>query len=254
MKRTIKTATAMFAAIASVLLQHAVHAGEDTRHVVELFTSQSCYSCPPAEELLGKIVGQRKDVLALEFHVDYWNDLVYGSAGQWQDPYSSAQFTERQRAYRLLGLKGRPGVYTPQMIVDGRYAFVGSRQSTARKQMNAKSNLVLDVSAQKTADGSVLIEVTGEHDGGADIWLVTYDRKQVTEIPSGENKGKTLENYNIVRSLESIGRWSGEAVTLNTAQLTLTSNQNCAVLVQKYDNHTRSVGGPIIGAADCSRA
>ncbi len=239
------------AAWVSMLLSAHSIAGEMPKHVIELFTSQSCYSCPPAEELLGEIALERKDILALEFHVDYWNSLVYGSAGQWQDPFSSESFSQRQRAYRTLGLQGRTGVYTPQMIVDGRYAFVGSSKSTARKQMNLDSNLVLDVSAQVSPDGNIQIEVSGDHGDSADIWLVTYDLRQVTEIPAGENMGKTLENFNIVRSMESVGKWKGTAVSINADSVELGANQGCAVLVQKHGAHLRNVAGPIVGAANC---
>ena len=92
-------------------------AAEEVPTVVELFTSQGCYSCPPAEAFLGELA-KRSDVVALEFHVDYWDDLVYGSAGQWKDPFSDPAYTRRQQVYA----RGIPGgrVYTPQIVVDGR--------------------------------------------------------------------------------------------------------------------------------------
>ena len=94
--------------------------------VVELFTSQSCYSCPPAEAFLGDLA-RRDGVIALEFHVDYWDDLVYGRAGKWKDVFSSPEYTRRQQGYNL-NIRGRGQVYTPQMIIDGRAEAVGTRR------------------------------------------------------------------------------------------------------------------------------
>ncbi len=251
MKRIPATIQLIVTACIVIIFSSSVVAGEKPKHVVELFTSQSCYSCPPAEQLLGEISIDRKDILALEFHVDYWNNLVYGSAGQWQDPYSSKEFSQRQRDYNRLRLKGRKGVYTPQMIVDGQYAFVGSNKRQAKKQMNSESNLVLDVNAEITNNGGVSIEVMGDFKGSADIYLVTFDVKQVTEIPAGENMGKTLENFNIVRNMESVGKWKGKPVTIVANNASPAQNQGCAVIVQKYDRSKR-VAGPVVGAAQCT--
>ena len=94
--------------------------------VVELFTSQSCYSCPTAEAFLGKLA-REPDIVALEFHVDYWNDINYGSAGQWTDPFSRPAFTRRQRDYNQQ-IRDQSGVYTPQMVIDGRFEKSGNSE------------------------------------------------------------------------------------------------------------------------------
>ena len=240
-------------AIASVLFVYSpiLHAQESVTHVVELFTSQGCYSCPPAEKLLGEITRKNKDIIALEFHVDYWDSLVYGSAGKWQDPFSDAAYSKRQRDYNRLRLDGRVGVYTPQMIVDGQYAFVGSKSSVARSQLRGDSNLELDLTAEITEDGTVTIDVNGEYDSSADIWLVTYDKVNVTRVISGENKGKELTNYNVVRDMRSVGKWQGEPVVIRSTGEPLGKNQNCAVIVQKFNANQRKIAGPILGAASC---
>ena len=80
--------------------------------MVELFTSQGCYSCPPADEHLVELIENNPDLVALEFHVDYWDDLNYGAAGTWKDPFSNAAYTQRQRQYNSYPLEGRKGVYT----------------------------------------------------------------------------------------------------------------------------------------------
>lgn len=253
MKNSRNILLAVLSASLFLVLPTSAPAGEKAKHVIELFTSQGCYSCPPADKLLGEIASDYADVVALEFHVDYWDNLVYGSAGKWQDPFSSAEYSARQRAYTSLPVKGREGVYTPQMIVDGRYAFVGSQQATAKKQLRKRSAMILDVSARLSESGEVQIDVDGDHAGSADIWLVTYDLKHVTDVPSGENKGKRMANFNVVRNLESVGRWSGSALSLGAnAEAALGDNQHCAVIVQKYDHRMKRIAGPIIGAAKCS--
>ena len=115
----------LLAPLVALLALSCIAARADEPTVVELFTSQSCYSCPPAEAFLGELV-EREDLVALEFHVDYWDDLVYGSSGQWKDIFSDAAYTERQRVYagRIPGSQ----VYTPQVVVDGVAQTVGSRR------------------------------------------------------------------------------------------------------------------------------
>ena len=244
----------MIVTAASVLAAtSALNVSADTKvkHVFELFTSQSCYSCPPAENLLGELIGENENLLGLEFHVDYWDSLVYGSAGKWRDPYSSAAYSKRQRDYSRLRLKGRKGVYTPQVVVDGKHAFVGSKKSAAKKHLDSDSSLKLDMTAVVSATGDLTINLDGAHDADADVWVIVYDRKHVTEVPSGENKGKTLSNFNVVRDMRSVGKWEGVPLEIKHDVGTLDDNQNCAVIVQPYDSRLKSVAGPIIGAAVC---
>ncbi len=250
--------TALLSAIALLVLStlppSSLRADDATKHVFELFTSQGCYSCPPAEELLGRIVDQYDDILALEFHVDYWDTLVYGSAGQWKDPFSSPQYSKRQRDYQKLPLKGRTGVYTPQMIVNGAYSFVGSKSFHAQKQMKKDSVFSLTASAAISRDGQLTIRVDGEHDAPADVWLVNFDKHHTTHVDAGENMGKSLKNTNIVRSLQSMGKWQGESLVIETNIAPLEDNQNCAVIIQAYDDSQARILGPVLGAAKCTPA
>lgn len=232
----------------------ASHADSETKHVFELFTSQSCYSCPPAESLLTRIVEENEEVLALEFHVDYWDTLVYGSAGQWKDPYSSPEYSQRQRNYNRMRLAGRTGVYTPQMVVNGSYAFVGSRSLQAQNLISKASELQLQASAKVSEDGQLTIKVDGDHSAKADVWLVTFDRHHVTEIPSGENMGKTLTNSNVVRDFRSIGQWQGEPLVIESELEPLSDNQGCAIIIQQYNAFQARITGPILGAAKCESA
>lgn len=217
----------------------------DKPTVVELFTSQSCYSCPPAEAFLGELA-QRDDVIALEFHVDYWNNLNYGTAGKWRDLFSDPAYSQRQRNYAQNLPGGRS--YTPQMVIDGRFEMVGSRRSDvlgAIKQAagSAAARLRVDVSARPS--GGVQVHVDGPVKSPAVVWLVRYDKAHATDVKSGENKGKALKNYNVVRSLQRLGRWRGATQVIEVPDPALAEGQSCAVIVQSESQ------GPMLGAAAC---
>jgi hypothetical protein len=177
--------------------------------VIELYTSQGCSSCPPADAYLGELA-QRSDVLALAFHVDYWNYIG------WQDPYSSPEATARQRAYaRFLGERA---IYTPQMVVDGVTHEVGSHRSAVAAAIAAAA-MRPKISLALTGDGGeerIRIEALDGDlpDGPAIVWLVEFDRERTTEVLRGENTGKTLTEYNIVRAFRPIGEWDGSATEI----------------------------------------
>ena len=236
---------ASFAALLAVLALAcpAARAGEAV--VVELFTSQSCYSCPPAEVLLGELV-EHENVVALEFHVDYWDDLVYGSDGQWKDRFSDPAYTVRQRVYagRIPGSQ----VYTPQIVVDGVAQTVGSRRDRVLRLIESARAVpkAARVSAQPESSGGFKVTVASGAGGtGAEVLLARYDRRHVTAIEAGENKGKTLVNHHVVRELRPLGVWNGEHFEVFVADLRLSPDQGCAVIVQAAGQ------GAILGAASC---
>ncbi len=233
--------------------------------VVELFTSQGCYSCPPAEKLLGKLIKENPDVVALEFHVDYWDSLVYGKHGSYKDPFSDKENTYRQRLYNLVDLEGQRGVFTPQMVINGRYATVGSRGSSVRKGIKVLDRPMVDLSvahdpASDTDTGAtgLRIELAGEHaqvPDSAHLWIAVFDIEKTTEIPSGENHDKTLTSHHIVRQFNQLTPEDGFAQLVsadNTLELNhqveLKEGQGCAVLLQEVTL------GPIYGAAYCPDA
>ncbi len=157
--------------------------------VVELFTSQSCYSCPPAETFLGELAG-RPDVLALEFHVDYWDDLVYGSAGRWKDVFSKPAYTRRQRGYNV-SLRGKNSVYTPQMVIDGAAEAVGFRRGAVFSAIEAAashSRPRVRVALSAGAASGLTIRLAGDAAGPATVWLLRFLRAQTTRVAAGENK------------------------------------------------------------------
>ena len=173
--------------------------------LIELFTSQGCNSCPPADALLGELARQ-PGVLALAFHVDYWNGLG------WSDPFSSKLWTARQNDYaqRL----GKRSIYTPQLVVDGADDVVGSNR--------ADIDALIAAARRRTAAGPTIETATDDAGkrvarlgaGGAEratVWLAGYDRSHVTPVGRGENGGRTLTEYQVVRSLVRLGDWTGAA-------------------------------------------
>ncbi len=212
--------------------------------VVELFTSQSCYSCPPAERYLGEL-SERKHLVVLEYHVDYWNDLVYGSAGKWKDPFSSEAFTRRQVRYNER-IRGRSGVYTPQMVIDGRHEVVGSRRNDVERVLDAKTGtMTVTVDIMRNSSTGTMVRLSGGNGPAAKIWLVRFIRKVVTRVRAGENKGETLVNHHVVTDLRPVGEWAGRSMTLNLDDLKLETGESCAILVQEVTQ------GPVLGASLC---
>jgi len=214
--------------------------------VVELFTSQGCYSCPPAEAYLGKL-SKRPDVVALEFHVDYWDDLVYGSAGKWKDPFSAPEHTRRQRLYNVE-IRGKAGVYTPQMVIGGNLETVGSQENRVEKAISLMAGEVpspLSVRVENGNAGTLNVRIVGRSAETAGIWIVRFHRNVKTRVRSGENKGKSLTSHNIVTNLQKIGEWQGEPLSISVTDSVVDTNQGCAILVQKVPP------GPILGAAYC---
>jgi hypothetical protein len=216
-----RAAIAAFAAVAFTGLSDA----QPRPAVVELFTSEGCNSCPPAEAYVGELA-ERPDVLALAFHVDYWDDLG------WRDRFGLSQAVERQRNYaRTLRLGS---VYTPQIVVDGSTDYVGSNRSAIERALRDNRQgppVVLSVSPE---DISVRIEPSAAQSGArSDVVLVSYLRKAVTPIGRGENAGRTLAEYNIVRSVETLGHWDGSAQEFRTKVASLPRDAtDVAVLVQ----------------------
>jgi hypothetical protein len=217
-------AVAMFPAVLATIPVMAA----DAPVVVELFTSQGCSSCPPADAFLTDLARRRTDVLPLAFHVTYWNYLG------WKDPYSFDAATVRQRDYaRRLG---EDGVYTPQMVVDGTTGFVGSDRAQGASIIAAAERKAVPVRVAR--DGETLLISVGAGSGEAEVVLVGFDPSHETPVGRGENSGRTLLESNIVRSLTPIGAWSGPAVELRYTQ---PAGTDFAVLIQRAD-------GRIIGA------
>jgi hypothetical protein len=185
-------AAAALALLASDAVAPRVAAADAAAPVlVELFTSQGCNSCPPADAFLGELA-QRHDVIALAFHVDYWDYIG------WKDPFASPDFTRRQRGD--VGALRLRSVYTPQMVIDGRADAVGSHRSRVEELIRKSSFVPKLALPLETAGGKArLILPEARFERPATIWLAIYDREERTAVKRGENAGHTLIDYNIVR-------------------------------------------------------
>jgi len=201
--------------------------------VVELFTSQGCSSCPPANANLGAIA-DRADVLALSFGVTYWDYLG------WKDSFAKPEFTNRQYAYEHT--LHRATAYTPQMVVNGEMDLVGNSAeeldrfiATARKSASAALEI-------KLGDGKVTVGSGVAPEDAADVWLVRYD-PNIVQVPvaRGENGGRTLPHKHVVHEMTRLGGWTGEAVSF--ALPVAPDGLKTAVLVQS------AYAGPILAAA-----
>jgi len=211
--------------------------------VLELFTSHGCSSCPPADELLGRLIDERADLIALEYHVDYWNRLVHGADGNWVDPFSDADWTLRQRAYDMAALDGRRGVYTPQAIVNGAYAAVGSDAGRIAWALDGTQLPMVAVRIEPAGE-RYAVTVDADMADGAEIVLLRYRLRADTRVTGGENRHRTLVNHHVVLTRESLGRVDTEQ-PLRFSIAAPGEGRGCAVLVQ--DRMMR----PILGAARC---
>jgi len=205
--------------------------------VVELFTSQSCSSCPPAEAFFRELTA-RKDLVALEWHVDYWDELRHGVAGKWKDPHSSAANTQRQRTYNLA-IRNTPSVYTPQAIINGLHDAVGSRRDEVNalidQSRTSPQNLIMAISKNEShifhLDPSL---------ANAEILTVTFQKSSTTNVLGGENKGKKLAEAHIVTDAKIMSASSGW-VKLSAPP----EGYGCAILAQNPEDRS------ILAAAYC---
>jgi hypothetical protein len=201
--------------------------------VVELFTSEGCSSCPPAEALLGELARGRPDVLPLAFHITYWDRLG------WPDAFALRAATERQKHY--AGLLGLDEIYTPQMVVDGRQDVIGSDRPAVLAALGraaAEAPPPVPLRLARTA-GLVTLEVGGTGGGEGTVLLVGYDTVHRTAVARGENAGRTISEANVVRSLVRVGDWHGMRMTVEAPR---PAGERLAAIVQAPD-------GRVLGAA-----
>lgn len=209
----------------------AAHAAAAGPVVLELFTSQGCSSCPPADALLGTLA-QRPGVIALAWHVDYWNRLG------WLDAFASRDATARQKAYaRQLGSE----VFTPALVVDGSDVVVGSDRSAVERAIQSAQPLRVPVTFSH-ADNATAVTI-GSSQTPLSALSILYDPEHTTDIGSGENGGARLHEYRIVRRVDSLGEWGGTSrqFVLPPAGI----GQGQVVLVQSADLQ-------VVGAAERS--
>ena len=231
MNKTVALMAALFLALGTL-----PSAAGERPILVELFTSEGCSSCPPADALLTELAG-RPEILALSFHVDYWDKLG------WKDPFSSPAATARQ--HRYTGLLGLATAYTPQIVVDGQWQAVGSSRAEVERAIGAarRSREAVPV-ALAVEPGRVKIEI-GSGAAPGSVLLIGFDRRQVSAVARGENSGRTLAHADVVSSIEEVGQYDGRALTLE-APVRLPAERVAAIL-QARDGRVLGVA-----AADAS--
>lgn len=202
--------------------------------VVELFTSQGCSSCPPANAFLNEMAKDRSDVLPLAFHVTYWDRLG------WRDPFSLEAATERQDQY---GHRFGDGSYTPEMVIEGSVGVVGSHRDQVNAAIaQAKQSQLAGPDISVGKDGENLAIRIGSGSGNGKVLLIGFDHEHITKIGHGENGGRTLVESNVVRSIRPVGEWSGKPVDIREHY---PDGQDVAVVIESSD-------GKIVGAGRLS--
>ncbi|NND50723.1 MAG: DUF1223 domain-containing protein [Rhizobiales bacterium] len=234
---------AALALIVAIITTSPALAGDKV--VVELFTSQGCSSCPPADALMGKLA-ERDELIVLSLPVDYWDFLG------WQDTLADPANSQRQRDYARN--RGDSHVYTPQVVIGGLDHAVGS----SLKQIEDKIAAAREEQEQHSVDiavaeqgGTIIVNIEGDQPDAAEdatIWLVLYRSAIPVKIGRGENTGNTITYYNVVTEMTPIGMWHGTPARfeLPKSELTRGESDGCAVLVQGRDT------GPILAAAHVS--
>jgi len=234
--------TAIFATLFAVALTAGkpADAGVKRQVVVELYTSQGCSSCPPADALLSRLA-ERKDVLALSLPITYWDMLG------WKDTLASEGNTRRQTAYAQT--MGRGGIYTPQMIVDGVNDVVGSREAQVAAAITARTADMRDVPVALSASPEALHIAIGagtERNGSAaTVWLFHILSSASVHIVAGENQGRSIVYRNVVRDVRAIDLWKGQPLSFDLPRRDLISAPHDAVAVLVQEGGY----GRIIGAA-----
>lgn len=200
-------------------------AGDNQPVIVELFTSQSCSSCPPADKVL-KDIADKPGVIALGCHVTYWDHL------SWKDTLSLPACTERQRDYSRAFAKRGP--YTPQAVINGIDEMVGSRKravlsSLKKRQSQPPATINTSMIGHDLTMSLPAIDIGGQT---LSLWLFAYDDAHTQSIPSGENRGRTVDYINPVRHIVSLGSWDGTARTVQHNIGAMSASGGYAVLAQ----------------------
>ncbi|MGH6870732.1 MAG: DUF1223 domain-containing protein [Rhizomicrobium sp.] len=236
--RTVLASVALAASLLAVFVP--AEAGGGRRPVVvELFTSQGCSSCPPADAMLAQLAGSRRDVLALSLPITYWDMLG------WKDTLASDANTRRQKGYAEAMRSG--GVYTPQAVIDGIDDIVGSKDSAIAADLAAREADMESVPVSLSATPKEIRVVIGPGHAGSDatVWLFHVLAKATVTINAGENAGQTLTYRNVVRDVRAVGLWKGQQVVLDLPRADMASPPSDAIAVIVQEGGY----GRIVGAA-----
>lgn len=243
LRKSLRPAALAFA-IAALAGSSRAEEGDKPLGVVELFTSQGCNSCPPADELFGELAA-RQDIVALAYHVDYWDYLG------WRDTLSRKENTERQYDY-MRAFRSR-SVYTPQAVVNGRAHVNGANRGAVGGTLAAleKAGEGMRVRIKVSRDGDGVMIDAGDAVAGssanAHVVIVFFDPPQTVTIAHGENDGRKLTYWNAVSDIQTAGMWHGKAQRYELPISEISKKAGCAVLLQSVGKD--GLPGPILGAA-----
>ncbi len=211
--------------------------------MVELFTSQGCSSCPPADALFTKLSAD-PSLITLSFPVDYWDYLG------WKDTFAKSDYTARQRAYAAV--RGDRAVYTPQAVVNGREHVVGSDEGGIQQAISGQllsGGLSVPISTELSGDAVVahIGNAVASTNSKATVWLLKYARSETVAIGRGENGGRNVTYSHVVKEIQPIGMWKGQEMTIELPRSVVTGSSDVGyVLLLQCDRDGRV--GPILGA------
>jgi hypothetical protein len=236
--RSARLATSL-ALILAVTAAHTARAAEPVRGVVELFTSQGCSSCPPADRYLAELA-KDPSLVVLSWPVDYWDYIG------WKDTFASPAFTARQKAYAAARRDDQ--VYTPQAVINGVTHAVGNDRDVVQDAIAANGKTQSCVLTLADRDGKIGIDVApkGNASGSATLWLLRVLRTANVAIGRGENKGRSVTYTNVVREVIPVGEWSGGAAHFDAVRPKLADGEGLIVVLQ---TGTASKPGAILAAA-----
>lgn len=207
--------------------------------VAELFTSQGCSSCPPADAVAAELA-ENPDIIVVSRPVTYWDRLG------WKDTLAKESNTDLQRNYAARGF-AKAGVYTPQMVINGRAAAIGSRGYKVRELIMAeqKRGVPADLAISQSNGGDFIIAVSGKSQGSANVMLLALDSSETVSIGRGENGGRKLTYTNVLMSEDLLGRWDGndKRFTVPASDLNVPGADRYAVIVRQGQS------GPIMAAS-----
>ncbi len=237
-----KAATLLSGALGAIVAIAAVTPSlADPRAVVELFTSQGCSSCPPADKVLGELA-KDPTVVALSLPVDYWDYLG------WKDTLADSRFSARQKAYSSV--RGDRNVYTPQAVVNGSVHVLGSDQAGIEQAaIRTKTDGVMSVPVSMTKSGKQIdVTVAAATGKSGEIWICAVSKQVPITINRGENRGHQITYHNVVRNLLKVGDWNGKAGSWSVPLENITREGVDAAAVYVQDG-SRDKPGPMLGAA-----
>ena len=206
--------------------------------LIELFTSQGCSSCPPAD-LLAHVLDQEGGVVIISRPVTYWDRLG------WKDTLAREENTQLQQAYAARGLNGRNGIYTPQMVIDGRIGVVGSMEGAVRSSVRNRPLQPAAIRTRRMPGGDIAVGLGGKTGHEAELMLLAINSQKQVGVERGENGGRHLRYTNVLRDEVKIARWNGGklSITIDREKMQ-TADANKYALVLREPN-----GGPVLATA-----